>query len=313
MSPEQVRSSKAIDHRSDVWSLGVTLYSLLKGEAPFDGEGIPSLCAAIVADAPKPLVAEQTGVPPELWTVIRGALAKRPEERIQSAVELALALAPFGSEAARLEAERAARQYGTAAPTAGSWRPELAADETAADSRVEEVPAAARVGASSGARPARSLESGTLNQATSTRSIDAPPTRQRRWPLVLAAVGGVGVLAAAGLVVASGFSTAGVTGTTPAKAVQAAPALEGSPQTNSEGDMVVRPAEPFELLEDGEDAGADATDRRASAVSGPRRQRPSPKQPAAPTPNSPENPASPDKPGNASPGAVDEDGIEIVH
>ena len=55
MSPEQMRSSRAVDARTDVWAIGIILYELLSGEPPFSGESMTELCAQILQDTPAPL------------------------------------------------------------------------------------------------------------------------------------------------------------------------------------------------------------------------------------------------------------------
>src|SRR5207302_5054289 len=52
MSPEQIRSSKNVDQRSDVWSLGVALFEMLTGKLPFIADNVSGLLASVVADAP---------------------------------------------------------------------------------------------------------------------------------------------------------------------------------------------------------------------------------------------------------------------
>lgn len=54
MSPEQIRSLKHADARTDVWALGVIFYEMLGGRRPFQGEGIPAVAAAVIADTPSP-------------------------------------------------------------------------------------------------------------------------------------------------------------------------------------------------------------------------------------------------------------------
>jgi serine/threonine-protein kinase len=102
MSPEQVRSSKDVDERSDLWSVGVVLYELLVGRPPFDGETFGAVCVAIVSDPLPSIRSVRPDVPPALEAVVARALRKDRTERFASAKEMASALAPFASETGRL-------------------------------------------------------------------------------------------------------------------------------------------------------------------------------------------------------------------
>ena len=151
MSPEQLRNARAVDARSDVWSLGVTLYRALTGELPFGGESVATLLAAVVSEEPRRLREERPDLPPEVDAIVSRCLQKNAEDRFASAQELADALAPFampsprgrGSSPERLEAspappESAPQHESTsrahvapisgAAATFGSpeWKPRLA-------------------------------------------------------------------------------------------------------------------------------------------------------------------------------------------
>jgi eukaryotic-like serine/threonine-protein kinase len=90
MSPEQVRGQPA-DHRSDIFSLGCVLFEMATGRRPFQRETPAETMTAILReDAPE--TASTANVPPSLDQVIRHCLEKRPEERFQSARDLAFAL-----------------------------------------------------------------------------------------------------------------------------------------------------------------------------------------------------------------------------
>ena len=96
LSPEQARNSHDVDHRSDIYSLGCTLYFLLTGQPPFAGS--PTLIDKLLAhtnDAPRPVREARLEVPAGLADVIGKMMAKKPADRYQTAAEAASALHPF--------------------------------------------------------------------------------------------------------------------------------------------------------------------------------------------------------------------------
>jgi eukaryotic-like serine/threonine-protein kinase len=101
MSPEQLRDSSTVDHRSDIWSVGVMIYELLAGTIPFDAESLADLCAIILDRQPAPLRKFRGDVPPGLEDVILRTLSKDAASRPQNVGELALLLAPYAPESAR--------------------------------------------------------------------------------------------------------------------------------------------------------------------------------------------------------------------
>ncbi|WP_170319411.1 serine/threonine protein kinase [Polyangium spumosum] len=109
MSPEQLRATRDADPRSDIWSIGVTLYELIAGEGPFPWQSLPELCAAILKDPPTPLHSRMPEVPPELDAAILRCLEKNPADRYTNVAELAVALSPFGRPGAIASSERAMR------------------------------------------------------------------------------------------------------------------------------------------------------------------------------------------------------------
>lgn len=109
MSPEQVRSTKNVDIRTDVWALGVILYELLAGVPPFEADTVTGLCAKIVADPPVPLRGRRPDVPGALEALIARCLDKDPKRRHSSVAALAQALRPFASVEGKAAIERVAR------------------------------------------------------------------------------------------------------------------------------------------------------------------------------------------------------------
>ncbi|HLK36714.1 MAG TPA: serine/threonine-protein kinase [Polyangiaceae bacterium] len=107
MAPEQMRSSRDVDARADVWALGVVLFELLTHRWPFEAETMPELCLKVVTDAPLSLADLRPDVPAALVAVVERCLEKPAEKRFANAAELASALEPFVSSASRIIAERA--------------------------------------------------------------------------------------------------------------------------------------------------------------------------------------------------------------
>ena len=94
MSPEQMRSSRDVDNRSDIWSLGIVLYELLQGVPPYGGDTFSSMVIKVVTE---PLPRMTVALPGDLEAIVYRCLEKDPARRFQNVAELAQMLAPYAA------------------------------------------------------------------------------------------------------------------------------------------------------------------------------------------------------------------------
>jgi serine/threonine-protein kinase len=124
MAPEQMDAPQDVDARSDIWSLGVTLFELVTGELPFSGQTILQIYTSIRSGDPDRWRRQLATVPGPLATVIEKCLAVDRNDRFASTAELAAALAPLVTSEASAPAPagplrpRRTRALGAAALTA---------------------------------------------------------------------------------------------------------------------------------------------------------------------------------------------------
>lgn len=95
MAPEQMANNKAMDARSDIWSLGIILYELVTGEVPFIADSMTELVSQVLTHHPPPPSRARPFISPQFDAVVMRCLDKRPDYRFASVRDLMLALHPF--------------------------------------------------------------------------------------------------------------------------------------------------------------------------------------------------------------------------
>jgi serine/threonine-protein kinase len=141
MAPEQMRSSRDVDARADVWALGIVLFELLTRRLPFEAETLPELCLKVVSEAPLQLSVVRPDVPATMCQIVARCLEKDRDRRFANAAELAAALGPLMPEGSRSVVERA--QW-VAASMVGS--PALQQGRSGSGPTAQDSPVPARAG-----------------------------------------------------------------------------------------------------------------------------------------------------------------------
>lgn len=245
MSPEQVRDSKKIDHRADIWALGVILQELLTAEPAFVGDTLPAVCAAIVADPPAPLHERRPDVPQPLADIVLRCLEKDPSRRFQTVGELVEALLPFAERRSVSPSARASSRALSDATLRSSEGFGDARTLSTEELQAQRSPLSAATRVSVGAPPPPDAAEAALARTRSSLTGSQQVRRKRPWILGAAAL----ALAVAGSIqlVRSPASMDAVVSSAP-------PPAEGAEATSFELRLDSTPTG-AEVLEDGRRLG----------------------------------------------------------
>ncbi|MEZ4308305.1 MAG: protein kinase [Polyangiaceae bacterium] len=175
MSPEQMSSAKKVDHRADIWALGVTLYELITAHRPFEADSLEQFVTRVFWEQPTPLSAHRPDLPRELEAIILRCLEKQPDARFSSVAHFAHLLAPYAHPRAHPYVGRIAKMLGMDAPALSQTNPGIA-------------PAAASEAAPTAFGPAPAVAVAAPNPAMRTPTpgshpaAPSAPTLPPDWP-----------------------------------------------------------------------------------------------------------------------------------
>jgi eukaryotic-like serine/threonine-protein kinase len=121
MSPEQI-TGRDVDHRTDIFSLGVVLHEMITGRRPFDGSSAAELASAVLRDTPVSLNEVRANLPSDLARITRRCLEKDPRHRIQTARDVSNELRDLARQASPVLASSSTPTSGAVASAIGSAR-----------------------------------------------------------------------------------------------------------------------------------------------------------------------------------------------
>jgi serine/threonine-protein kinase len=99
MSPEHIRNDKLVDHRTDIWAMGVVLYELLTGQTPFEADGIGETFGAVLNRTPASARVSRPDIPAALDAAILKCLEQDPDDRWPDVAQFSRAIGPYGTGA----------------------------------------------------------------------------------------------------------------------------------------------------------------------------------------------------------------------
>jgi hypothetical protein len=309
MPPEQVKGDPA-DNRSDLYSLGVSLYELVTGQLPFQADSNYAIMAAHLQEAPRPPIVLQPGIPKQLNEIILMALAKDPNQRFQSADAFRGALKHVSATGEETLPAASPRSYAPSTPANAGAATALFQQTPAAQATLPNAPAGYQLTQAIGTpAPTMAATPAAASQAPAMPPSAAPRTGHRGLYIALGAFIVVAVLFVAGLYVPRWAKTLAGAGKSRPAAPQSAPfdASTANPSGNPASGTTANPATPVDSSvttpsASPTGAGASATDSSAgqSAQTG----QSAPDSAGSPPPHAPDTSpasASPSAAGNPAP------------